>query len=427
MKHILSVLIFLFTTTLLFGQSNGVGIGTLSPAPSALLDVDANNKGLLVPRMTAVQRLAIALPANSLLVFDTDSACFFYWNASGSAWKSLCTAPVPGPTGITGNTGGIGITGNSGNTGQTGSIGSTGTTGSTGPTGITGNTGMTGNTGSIGATGLNGTTGSTGTTGVTGTTGLIGPTGSDLGTHWTITGNAGTTAGTNFIGTTDSVDWLVKTNNTERLRILASGNMGIGTSAPSAKLDIAGTVKITDGTEGAGKVLTSDASGLASWQTSGTSDIVQLVYDLPSGTDGGASVAGTWTTRGLNTELVDQNNIATLASDQFTLPAGTYIIQFEQIFTSYGSVQMQFRSRIRNITDGVTVALGLTTRLHIASGESANINCPGTGVFTITSPKTFEIQYFAQSALNPGLGLGSITPSGEVERFVNILIQRITQ
>ena len=45
------------------------------------------------------------------------------------------------------------------------------------------------------------------------------------------------------------------------------GNVGIGNTAPSAKLDVTGTIKIADGTQGAGKVLTSDASGLASWQS----------------------------------------------------------------------------------------------------------------------------------------------------------------
>ncbi|WP_414846436.1 hypothetical protein [Chryseobacterium sp. IT-36CA2] len=45
-----------------------------------------------------------------------------------------------------------------------------------------------------------------------------------------------------------------------------TGNVGIGTTAPSAKLDLAGTIKIKDGSQGANKVLTSDANGLASWQ-----------------------------------------------------------------------------------------------------------------------------------------------------------------
>jgi len=43
-------------------------------------------------------------------------------------------------------------------------------------------------------------------------------------------------------------------------------NVGIGTITPVAKLEIVGDVKIVDGTQGAGKLLTSDATGRASWQ-----------------------------------------------------------------------------------------------------------------------------------------------------------------
>jgi len=48
-----------------------------------------------------------------------------------------------------------------------------------------------------------------------------------------------------------------------------SGNVGIGISGPGAKLDVNGQIKIRGGSPGAGKLLASDASGLASWQTIG--------------------------------------------------------------------------------------------------------------------------------------------------------------
>ncbi len=51
------------------------------------------------------------------------------------------------------------------------------------------------------------------------------------------------------------------------------GNVGInlGTAAPTAALHIAGSLRVVDGTQGAGKVLTSDASGNATWASPSTS------------------------------------------------------------------------------------------------------------------------------------------------------------
>jgi hypothetical protein len=60
----------------------------------------------------------------------------------------------------------------------------------------------------------------------------------DSGSGWSTKGNSGTLAGTNFIGTTDAQDLVIRTNNMERLRITSSGSIGIGMSAPNAKLDI---------------------------------------------------------------------------------------------------------------------------------------------------------------------------------------------
>lgn len=50
--------------------------------------------------------------------------------------------------------------------------------------------------------------------------------------------------------------------------LIVSGSVGIGTKSPGAALDVVGSVKIADGSQGVGKVLTSDANGLASWKAS---------------------------------------------------------------------------------------------------------------------------------------------------------------
>lgn len=75
------------------------------------------------------------------------------------------------------------------------------------------------------------------------------------------TSSNGVTLGTGSVG-----DVQLWPGNNLAFTAKASGNVGIGTDVPTAKLEVAGQVKITGGAPGTGKVLTSDATGLASWQ-----------------------------------------------------------------------------------------------------------------------------------------------------------------
>ncbi|HSD14528.1 MAG TPA: hypothetical protein VLB74_07760 [Flavobacterium sp.] len=56
---------------------------------------------------------------------------------------------------------------------------------------------------------------------------------------WRLIGNAGTNPATDFIGTIDNQSLVFRTNNIERARFLTNGNVGIGTSAPNYRLDLA--------------------------------------------------------------------------------------------------------------------------------------------------------------------------------------------
>ncbi len=96
MKKIYAVFLacFCISFTNLFSQntfpSNGsVGIGTTSPNASSILEIKSTSKGVLVPRMTMAQRNAIVSPAQSLIVFQTDSPSGFYYYDGG--WKSMST------------------------------------------------------------------------------------------------------------------------------------------------------------------------------------------------------------------------------------------------------------------------------------------------------------------------------------------------
>jgi len=79
---------------------------------------------------------------------------------------------------------------------------------------------------------------------------------------------------TGSIGTESNHPLRFLTNYSERMRIDTSGNVGIGTASPGAKLDVVGKIRMADGTQGADKVLTSDASGVGTWQD--PSQVLQL-------------------------------------------------------------------------------------------------------------------------------------------------------
>jgi len=257
-----------------------------------------------------------------------------------------------GLTGATGPQGPIGLTGPAGTQGAQGPIGLTGATGSQGPIGLTGPAGPAGPQGAQGPIGLTGPQGEQGPQGVPGST-----SGS-----WTVTGNdiANNNIGNVGIGTGATVpsslltvkkdgigftqedgsgatkvgfytsssgawvqthsnnDLLFTTNDgsTQMTLQKATGNLGIGVINPLEKLEVAGKTKTTDiqmtNGAGAGKVLTSDALGNASWNTLNTG-VVNQYYEK---TSGGLST----TTQGAQVDFPETN---------LTIPvAGTYLINY---------------------------------------------------------------------------------------------------
>jgi hypothetical protein len=195
---------------------------------------------------------------------------------------------VQGNQGVTGPTGSQGVQGVTGNDGATGSTGAQGVQGVTGPTGAQGTQGiqgLTGNDGATGPAGVTGPTGAQGTQGVTGPTGsqgIQGVTGNDgaTGAQGTqgIQGPAGPTGPTGSQGATgtagpvgcNSNNYVVKSNGAAAVCSVIyddGSNVGIGTNIPSVRLEVNGQIKISGGSPGNGKVLTSDATGIGTWTT----------------------------------------------------------------------------------------------------------------------------------------------------------------
>ena len=81
------ILLVAFSVATVAASAQNIGIGTNTPAASAMLDVSSTSRGLLAPRMTTTQRNAIAAPAKGLLVYDTDLNGLHHFN--GTSWAAV--------------------------------------------------------------------------------------------------------------------------------------------------------------------------------------------------------------------------------------------------------------------------------------------------------------------------------------------------
>jgi len=173
---------------------------------------------------------------------------------------------------------------------------------------------------------------------------------------------------------------------------------GIGTTAPGAKLEIAGTsgvdgIKFPDG----------------STQTTSATGHILITHELPNATYAGSSVVG-WQTRPLNSKKIDTSNLVSLASNQVTFTAGTYYCQA----TAPAFAANHHKLRLRNVTDGVTLVVGAAE--YGSSTYWVHTTARLVGQFTIAAGKVVELQHYTAAARGTD-GLGTYTNSGEVEVY----------
>ncbi len=118
----LCVSAFLLSSPLTTAQvvTDGEGdvmIGGVVSDPSGIFELISTTKGFLLPRMTEVQRDAVVSPASALMIFNTDSGEFQYWDADTDQWEIFVTSVNLSDFGwlITGNLGLAAWDGSSGN------------------------------------------------------------------------------------------------------------------------------------------------------------------------------------------------------------------------------------------------------------------------------------------------------------------------
>jgi hypothetical protein len=300
-----------------------------------------------------------------------------------------------------------------------------------GPQGTEGAAGVAGPTGPAGAAGPKGDKGDRGDVGPKGDKGDPG----DGSNGWSLTGNSGTNPNTNFIGTTDNQALNLKTNNSTRIEVKANGLVGItgtgnltgleigsgntakqvdngkiqyggfgggnhdlniiggGTAADGSDrflriwsnrgteivgpLDVINTLRIRGGSPGAGKVLTSDANGNASWQTPGSGTAANA-WSLSgnAGTNSETNFIGTTDDRDL---ILKRNNEIIGALKGNSIAFGTKALE-NNTNLSTGNIGIGNGALEKTTTNSNNVGIG-----HLALNKNRNHNNIAVGAFSLTN------------------------------------------
>jgi len=96
-KKIITLIILLASVLGLYAQNDFIGnsglfegqltVGSDSIHSSAQLEISSTNRGMLIPRLTTIQRDAIIAPATSLLIFNLTTNAYEFFN--GTIWIGL--------------------------------------------------------------------------------------------------------------------------------------------------------------------------------------------------------------------------------------------------------------------------------------------------------------------------------------------------
>lgn len=146
--------------------------------------------------------------------------------------------------------------------------------------------------------------------------------------------------------------------------------------------------------------------------------IATLQDQKATGVDGGASVAGAWTTRTLNTVHSDPYGVVTsLSANQFTVPAGEYQIRVISPFHS----TLGTRTRIWDVTNDVLVGYSVSTYVY----NQTNVYLYQTEHIQPHKATTYRLDYYTEQAKPDGLGVATDTGDIEVYTVLDVVDLRI--
>jgi hypothetical protein len=216
----------------------------------------------------------------------------------------------------------------------------------------------------------------------------------------------GTTYGATYWYLSTSAAITLNTTSLAYTRISAGSSSGTvtsvaltvptGFSVSGSPVTSSGTLAVTESTQSANTVKAGPTTGSAAtpaYRALVAADIptkpyVNIQDQKSSGTAGGTFTSGAWRTRDLNTKVTDTGSIASLASNQITLPAGTYRCHI----IATGSQVNNHQARLQDTTGAATLLRGTTARSP-ANGIWATSCSEVSGLFTLSVSSVLEVQH----------------------------------
>lgn len=154
---------------------------------------------------------------------------------------------------------------------------------------------------------------------------------------------------------------------------------------------------------------------------SGRPSLLHVRQEETDGTAGGTLTAATWNVRVLNTVPTNEISGASVASNQITLPAGTYEITANAMAYLVNGTRL----RLRDTTGVATLIAGMNANAHATA--SSQMGMPTLrGRFTLTVTSVLELQQWAQATrASDGAGIIS-TDTDEVEVYADVMIEKVS-
>jgi len=194
------------------------------------------------------------------------------------------------------------------------------------------------------------------------------------------------------IGTTTSAPFIVSTNNVERARVTASGDIGIGTNSPGTKLDVAGTIRTSGDYQTSGNKFVYSYSGGAS------GDVRSGIY-----LDGTNQTLGLYTAGAVSATLTSAGNfgIGTASpSKRLQVVTGDSATSFVRFSGASYATRFISSSGVGMIVDA-TDASESTYQPLLVGGSTVSLTTSGTSRVTVTAAGN--------------VGIGTASPSNKLD------------